>query len=53
MNVRGTLANDDGNKVNETQLGDPVSLKGETSETNDMSKSVEREGQDKSGKSKL
>jgi hypothetical protein len=51
--VRGTLANDDGKKVNKTQLGDPVSLKSETSETNDMGKGTEGEGQDKSGKSKL
>jgi hypothetical protein len=51
--VRGTLSNDDGKKVNKTQLGDPASLKAETSNTNDMSKSTEREGQDKSGKSKL
>ncbi|KAF1947646.1 hypothetical protein EJ02DRAFT_1123 [Clathrospora elynae] len=51
--VRGTLANDDGNKVNKTQLGDPVSLKAETSKTDDMDKGTEREGQDKSGKSKL
>jgi hypothetical protein len=50
--VRGTLANDDGKKVNKTQLGDPASLKAETSKT-DMGRSVEREGQDKSGKSKL
>jgi hypothetical protein len=50
--VRGTLANDDGQKVNKTQLGDPASLKAETSKT-DMGKSTEREGQDKSGKSKL
>jgi hypothetical protein len=51
--VRGTQANDDGKKVNKTQLGDPASLKSETSETNDMSMGTEREGQDKSGKSKL
>jgi hypothetical protein len=51
--VRGTLSNDDGKKVNKTQLGDPASLKAETSNTNDMSKGTEREGQDKSGKSKL
>jgi hypothetical protein len=50
--VRGTLANDDGKKVNKTQLGDPASLKAETSKT-DMDKGTEREGQDKSGKSKL
>lgn len=50
--VRGTLANTDGKQVNKTQLGDPASLKAETSES-DMSKSVEREGQDKGGKSKL
>jgi hypothetical protein len=51
--VRGTLANDDGKKVNRTQLGDPASLKSETSKTNDMGKGTEREGQDKSAKSKL
>jgi hypothetical protein len=51
--VRGTLANDDGKKVNRTQLGDPASLKAETSKTVDMGKGTEREGQDKSGKSKL
>jgi hypothetical protein len=50
--VRGTLANNDGKKVNKTQLGDPASLKAETSNTN-MDKGTEREGQDKSGKSKL
>jgi hypothetical protein len=50
--VRGTLANNDGKKVNRTQLGDPASLKSETSKT-DMGREVEREGQDKSGKSKL
>jgi hypothetical protein len=50
--VRGTLANDDGKKVNKTQLGDPASLKAETSKT-DMDNGTEREGQDKSGKSKL
>ncbi|OAL00470.1 hypothetical protein IQ06DRAFT_336024 [Phaeosphaeriaceae sp. SRC1lsM3a] len=50
--VRGTLANNDGQKVNKTQLGDPASLKAETSKTN-MGKDTEREGQDKSGKSKL
>lgn len=51
--VRGTLSNSDGQKVNKTQLGDPVSLKAETSNTNGMGKATEREGQDKSGKSKL
>ncbi|KAL1800812.1 hypothetical protein ACET3X_001154 [Alternaria dauci] len=51
--VRGTLANNDGAKVNRTQLGDPASLKAETSTTNDMGRQTEREGQDKSGKSKL
>ena len=50
--VRGTLANNDGQKVNRTQLGDPASLKSETSKTS-MGKQTEREGQDKSGKSKL
>jgi hypothetical protein len=50
--VRGTLSNNDGKTVNKTQLGDPASLKAETSKTS-MSKEVEREGQDKSGKSKL
>ncbi|CAO2647838.1 Nn.00g087600.m01.CDS01 [Neocucurbitaria sp. VM-36] len=50
--VRGTLANDDGKKVNNTQLGDPASLKAETSKS-EMGKSTEREGGDKSGKSKL
>ncbi len=51
--VRGTLANNDGAKVNRTQLGDPASLKAETSKTEDMDRQTEREGQDKSGKSKL
>jgi hypothetical protein len=50
--VRGTLANDDGKTVNEKQLGDPASLKAETSKSS-MGKEVEREGQGKSGKSKL
>jgi hypothetical protein len=50
--VRGTLANDDGQKVNKTQLGDPASLKAETSKS-DMGRTTEREGQNKSGKSKL
>jgi hypothetical protein len=50
--VRGTLANDDGQKVNKTQLGDPASLKAETSKS-DLGRTTEREGQDKSGKSKL
>ncbi|KAI4948070.1 hypothetical protein J4E91_006063 [Alternaria rosae] len=48
--VRGTLANDDGNKVNKTQLGDPASLKAETSDTKDMGRQTEREGRDKSSK---
>ncbi|EDU51338.1 hypothetical protein PtrSN002B_002533 [Pyrenophora tritici-repentis] len=51
--VRGTLANKDGNKVNRTQLGDPASLKAETSSTNDMDRQTEREGMDKNGTSKL
>ena len=42
--VRGTLANSDGAKVNKTQLGDPASLKAETSERGDMGREVEREG---------
>ncbi|KAF2024771.1 hypothetical protein EK21DRAFT_77970 [Setomelanomma holmii] len=50
--VRGTLANDNGKKVNKTQLGDPASLKAETSKSS-MGREVEREGGDKSGKSKL
>jgi hypothetical protein len=50
--VRGTLSNNDGQTVNKTQLGDPASLKAETSSTN-MGNTTEREGQDKSGKSKL
>ncbi|KAF1842390.1 uncharacterized protein K460DRAFT_409807 [Cucurbitaria berberidis CBS 394.84] len=50
--VRGTFANDDGKKVNNTQLGDATSLKAETSES-ESGKDVEREGGDKSGKSKL
>jgi hypothetical protein len=50
--VRGTLANNDGKTVNKTQLGDPASLKAETSKT-DLGRDVEREGVDKSGKSKL
>ncbi|KAF9734948.1 hypothetical protein PMIN06_011011 [Paraphaeosphaeria minitans] len=45
--VRGTLANPDGKKVNKTQLGDPASLKAETSGT-DMDKQTEREGLEKS-----
>lgn len=45
--VRGTLANKDGKEVNKTQLGDPVSLKAETSNTK-MEKSAEREGLEKS-----
>ena len=51
--VRGTLANNDGKRVNRTQLGDPASLKAETSSTNDMSKQTEREGMDKKRTSKL
>jgi hypothetical protein len=50
--VRGTLANDDGNKVNKTQLGDPASLTSETSDSA-MERGVEREGANKGGKSKL
>lgn len=45
--VRGTLANTDGKSVNKTQLGDPVSLKAETSKT-ELDKKTEREGQTKS-----
>lgn len=45
--VRGTLANTHGGKVNRTQLGDPTSLKAETSET-DMGRQTEREGLEKS-----
>lgn len=45
--VRGTLANTDGKELNKTQLGDPASLKAETSSTS-MDKSVEREGAAKS-----
>jgi hypothetical protein len=45
--VRGTLANSDGKKVNKTQLGDPASLKAETSET-DLGRQTEREGMEKS-----
>lgn len=45
--VRGTLANTDGKQVNKTQLGDPASLKAETSGTK-MDKAVEREGMEKS-----
>lgn len=45
--VRGTLANSDGKKVNKTQLGDPTSLKAETSKTN-MGRQTEREGKEKS-----
>jgi hypothetical protein len=51
--VRGTLANNDGEKVNRTQLGDPASLKAETSQTGDMGRQTEREGRDKGGRSKL
>jgi hypothetical protein len=50
--VRGTLANDDGDKVNKTQLGDPASLTSETSDST-MEKGVEREGANKGAKSKL
>ncbi len=50
--VRGTLANTDGKKVDKKQLGDPTSLKAENNRS-EMDKDVEREGQDKSGKSKL
>ncbi|KAJ4357364.1 uncharacterized protein N0V89_001939 [Didymosphaeria variabile] len=45
--VRGTLANSDGKKVNRTQLGDPASLKAETSRT-DLGRQTEREGKEKS-----
>ncbi|KAF2633653.1 hypothetical protein BU25DRAFT_405524 [Macroventuria anomochaeta] len=45
--VRGTLANADGKQVNDTQLGDPASLKAETSKT-DLGKQTEREGMEKS-----
>lgn len=45
--VRGTLANTDGKTVNRTQLGDPASLKAETSATR-MEHGVEREGLEKS-----
>lgn len=47
MKVRGTLANSAGKKVNKTQLGDPASLKAETSKTG-MGRQVEREGKEKS-----
>jgi hypothetical protein len=50
--VRGTLSNNDGKTVNKSQLGDPASLKAETSKTA-MGREVEREGADKSGRSKL
>lgn len=50
--VRGTLANTSSNTMNKTQLGDPASLKAETSNTK-MDRSVEREGKDKGLKSKL
>jgi hypothetical protein len=46
--VRGTLANSDGKQVNKTQLGDPASLKAETSKTDMGSKQAEREGMEKS-----
>lgn len=45
--VRGTLANTDGKQVNKSQLGDPASLKAETSKT-DLEKQTEREGKEKS-----
>lgn len=45
--VRGTLANSDGKQVNKTQLGDPTSLKAETSKT-DLGRQTEREGKEKS-----
>lgn len=45
--VRGTLANSDGKQVNKTQLGDPASLKAETSST-ELGKQTEREGMEKS-----
>jgi len=51
--VRGTLANNDGKRVNRTQLGDPASLKAETSSTNDMNMQTEREGTNKKRTSKL
>jgi len=51
--VRGTLANNDGKRVNRTQLGDPASLKAETSSTNDVNMQTEREGTDKKRTSKL
>lgn len=44
--VRGTLANKDGKRVNPTQLGDPASLKAETSNTR-LEQDVEREGMPK------
>ncbi|OAL49388.1 hypothetical protein IQ07DRAFT_680631 [Pyrenochaeta sp. DS3sAY3a] len=50
--VRGTLANSSGKRVSNVQLGDPVSLKAEGSQT-EMENDVEREGEAKSGKSKL
>ena len=50
--VRGTLANSDGKKLDNKQLGDPVSVKAETSKS-EMGKDVEREGGNKLGKSKL
>lgn len=50
--VRGTLSNKGGKRVNALQLGDPTSLKAETSDTK-LDKAVEREGMDKGPKSKL
>lgn len=45
--VRGTLANSSGEQANKTQLGDPVSLKAETSDS-DLGRQTEREGKEKS-----
>ncbi|KAH7380740.1 hypothetical protein BKA66DRAFT_419516 [Pyrenochaeta sp. MPI-SDFR-AT-0127] len=50
--VRGTLSHGTGKTLDTAQLGDPTSLKAETSKT-EMGKDVEREGQDKTMKSKL
>jgi hypothetical protein len=49
--VRGTLANKDGKSVNKTMLGDPASLKSETSKTG-MGKDVEEGVAEGKGKPK-
>ncbi|KAF2651504.1 hypothetical protein K491DRAFT_696415 [Lophiostoma macrostomum CBS 122681] len=48
--VRGTLANEEGKKVDKTMLGDPVSLKTETNERGQDRGALDEQ---KGGKSKL